>query len=58
MIKVGRFINGISLNPYEWLLKSNGKDIRRFRSIQTAKKFLKRHKYTEENMEFMKFEKI
>lgn len=37
MVKIGRHINGITLNGYEWLLKPNSKDIRYFRNMKTAK---------------------
>ena len=56
MIKIGKHINGITLNPYEWLLKPNSKKIRKFRNRITAKKFLRKAGYKTQDMEFMKFE--
>ena len=55
MVTVARPINGICLNPDEYLLDVKGK-IKLFRTEETAKNFLKKKGVTEEEMEFMKFE--
>ena len=58
MIKIGRHINDITLNPLEWLLKPNSKKVRKFRNKKTAKNFLKRLRYKKEDMEFMTFKEV
>ena len=55
MVTIAKHVEGISLNPLEYLLDDKGK-IRLFRTEQTAKNFLKRKGLTEEDMEFMYFE--
>ena len=40
MIKVGRHIEGISINGLEWLLEEEDGDIKWFDSIDEAKAFL------------------
>ena len=52
MIKVGRPINGISLNGLEWLLDDEGKELE-FESKEIAMEFLREHgvDLTDEQME-------
>jgi len=50
MIKVGRHLEGISLNPLEFLLDKYG-DIRLFDSIDDAKALLRDAGITEEAIE-------
>lgn len=57
MIKIGRYINGITLNPLEYLLDKNG-DVRRFRTKKTEKIFLRRKGMTEEEIYWLTFEKV
>ena len=60
MIKVGRPINGISLNGLEWLLDDEGKELE-CESKEIAMEFLREHgvDLTDEQMEdALTFEKI
>jgi len=41
MIAVGRFINGITINPLEYLLEEEGGDIKKFDDKTEAYIFLK-----------------
>jgi len=54
-VKVGRHINGISLNGLEWLLDDDG-DIMYFDSEAQAKQFLLDHGETEEGLYWYRFE--
>lgn len=56
-ICVGKHIEGITLNPYEWLLEK-GQDVKLFESEAEAKIYLKANGYTDEDMEFFKFEEV
>lgn len=56
-ICVGNHIEGITLNPYEWLLEK-GQDVKLFESEAEAKIYLKTNGYTDEDMEFLKFEEV
>ena len=55
MITVARPINGICLNPDEYLLDEEGK-IKLFESESSARSWLADNGVNEEEMEFMKFE--
>ena len=54
MVTISKPINGICLNPHEYLCDGSGK-IKLFRSQETAMNFLKRKGVTEEDMDFMSF---
>lgn len=54
-IVVGRHMEGITLNPLEWLLSNDGAEIMTFNSVDEAKGFLKGKGYQEEDMEFLRF---
>lgn len=56
-ICVGRYIEGITLNPYEWVLEKN-QDVKLFVSEAEAKAYLKTNGYTDKEMEFFKFEEV
>ena len=51
---VGRFINGIVLNPLEWLLDDDD-CVRIFEGMDVAKKFLKEKGFTDDDMEGLVF---
>lgn len=51
---VGRFINGIVLNPVEWLLDEDD-CVRIFENMDAAKKFLKEKGFTDDDMEGLVF---
>ena len=55
MVTISRPINGICLNPDEYLLDEEGK-IKLFESESSARSWLADNGATEEEMEFMKFE--
>ena len=54
-IVVGRHMEGITLNPLEWLLSNDEAEIMTFNSVDEAKGFLKGKGYREEDMEFLQF---
>ena len=54
-IVVGRHMEGITLNPLEWLLSNDEAEIMTFNSVDEAKCFLKGKGYREEDMEFLQF---
>lgn len=54
-IVVGRHMEGITLNPMEWLLSNDEAEIMTFNSVDEAKGFLKGKGYREEDMEFLQF---
>lgn len=56
-IVVGRHINGITLNPLEYLLDEEG-DPLIFESEGSAKKYLAEKGFTEEDMYWMVFEEV
>lgn len=56
-IAVGRHINGITINPLEYLLDDEG-DLMTFESEEKAKEFLAEKGYTEEDMYWMVFEEV
>ncbi len=55
MVTISRPIEGICLNPDEYLLDEEGK-IKLFESESSARSWLADNGVTEEEMEFMKFE--
>lgn len=56
-IIVGRHINGITLNPLEYLLDDEG-DPMTFESEEKAKEFLAEKGFSEEDMHWMVFEEV
>jgi hypothetical protein len=56
-ICIGRHIEGITLNPYEWLVEKGWK-VKLFENEVEAKAYLKTNGYTDEEMEFLKFEEV
>ena len=56
MITVKRHIDGIALNPYEYLLEEKDGKVMRFNTESDAKEFLLVHGATEEDMYWMVFE--
>jgi len=57
-IKVGRHINGITLNGYEYLLTEEDGDIMLFDSEEQAKQFLLKQGETEAGLGWYKFESV
>ena len=55
MIRIGRHIEGITINPLEYLLDDNGK-IMLFGCEEEAKEFLSSHGITEDEMYWLIFE--
>ena len=55
MVTVARPINGICLNPDEYLLDEDGK-LKLFKDEEEAKNFLLENEVPEGDFEFMKFE--
>lgn len=56
-IVVGRHINGITINPLEYLLDEEGEPLV-FESEEKAKEFLAEKGFTEEGMYWMVFEEV
>lgn len=56
-ICIGRHIEGITLNPYEWLVEKGWK-VKLFENEVEAKAYLRTNGYTDEEMEFLKFEEV
>lgn len=56
-ICIGRHIEGITLNPYEWLMEK-GRKVKLFENEVEAKAYLITNGYTDEEMEFLKFEEV
>ena len=56
-ICIGRHIEGITLNPYEWLVEK-GRKVKLFENEVEAKAYLRSNGYTDEDMEFFKFEEV
>jgi hypothetical protein len=54
MIRVGIYINGITLNDYEWLLNNKG-NIKWFKDKPNAIKYLKLKGFTEEEIYYLVF---
>ena len=57
MIIVGRPINGITLNPLEYLLDDDGNEML-FETEEKAKDFLREHGYTDDELEWLTFQEI
>lgn len=56
-IIVGRHIDGITINPLEYLLDDNGKPMV-FESEERAKEFLRTHSVPDEEIQWMVFEEL
>ena len=56
-IIVGRHINGITLNPLEYVLNEDG-SLMVFETEDKAKDFLREHGFDDEDMEYLVFEEI
>ncbi len=52
---IGRFINGITINPLEYVLDDNG-DLMVFETEDKAKEFLKEHGLNDDDIECLIFE--
>ena len=57
MIIVGRHINGITINPLEYLLDDDGNEME-FTSKAAAQKFLKEHGFTDDDIYWLTFVKV
>lgn len=55
---VGRHINGITINPLEYVLESEDGDIKEFDSKEDAIKFLLNVGADEEDLEWFVFEEV
>ena len=56
-VVVGRHINGITINPLEYLLDEDGEPLV-FETEEKAKEFLAEKGFTEEDMHWMVFEEV
>lgn len=56
-IAIGRHINGITLNPLEYVVDDNG-ELMVFETEDKAKDFLREHGFEDEDMEYLVFEEI
>lgn len=56
-VVVGKHINGITINPLEYLLDDNDEPME-FESKETAKKFLRENGFTDDDIYWMVFEKV
>lgn len=56
-IAIGRHINGITLNPLEYVVDDNG-ELMVFETEDKAKDFLREHGFGDEDMEYLVFEEI
>ena len=54
---VGRHINGITLNDYEWLLDNDGKEMV-FKNQAEAEAFLLKNGFTQKDLEWMIFMEV
>ena len=57
MIIVGRHINGITINPLEYILNEND-ELMKFATEDDAKAYLREHGISDEDMEFLVFEEF
>lgn len=57
MVIVGRHINGITINPVEYILDDAGKEMQ-FANIEAAKTFLKEEGFTDGDIEWLLFEAV
>lgn len=55
MIVIGRHINGITINPLEYLLNDDG-TIKEFENKAKAVEFLRENGFTDEDLDYMVFE--
>lgn len=55
MFKIGRHINGITLNPLEWLEDNDG-NLQLFETQEQAEKFLLDNGETQDGLEWYTFE--
>ena len=53
-VMVGRHMNGITLNPLEFVLNDDG-DVMMFDTVQEAKDFLTSHEVAENEMKYLYF---
>lgn len=56
-IIIGRHINGITLNPLEYVLDEDG-ELMVFETEDKAKNFLREHGFDDEDMEYLVFEEV
>lgn len=56
-ICIGRHIEGITLNPYERLMEKSRK-VKLFENEVEAKAYLRTNGYSDEVLEFLKFEEV
>ena len=54
MVLVGRHINGITINPLEFILDDNG-EVMGFENEEAARVFLKKQVFTDEDMDWLVF---
>ena len=54
MVIVGRHINGITINPLEFILDDNG-EVMGFENEEAARVFLKKQGFTDEDMDWLVF---
>jgi len=57
MVIVGRHINGITINPLEYLLDDEGNEML-FDSEESAREYLKQQGMAEDEMYWMVFEEV
>ena len=57
MVIVGRHINGITINPLEYLLDGNG-DPTEFTNEESAKSYLREQGLTDEDIYWLVFEEV
>jgi len=57
MVIVGRHINGITINPLEYLLDENG-GVMKFASEGAAKAFLKEKSLTDDDIYWLVFQQV
>ena len=58
MVVIGRYINGITLNPLEYILTNSDKDspVKQFESEEVARDYLSENGVLDEDMEDFEFE--
>lgn len=57
-IIIGKHINDITINDFEYLLEGNGLDVKEFESKEQAEGFLKDMGFTDEEIHFLRFLEI
>ena len=55
MVIIGRHINGITINPLEYLLDDNG-DVMEFNSNESAKSFFREQGFMDDEIDWFIFE--